>query len=380
MPRMYAIYRSCRTHFLLLFVMLLPIASFGGETFRIFAPSRASESLYVVRATEEEDHLDLQVERQVSLGFAGATIVAHPKHPLLYVSSPRSSEDGKPIAGAVIKLSQGPSSGAYHSHQAVQFQHGYCYLSIDKTQRYLLGVAYFGGHVDVYALTPTGDIAKQAFALAEGREHAHCVLPTPDNRFVYIPYVKDTNGLYQYQLETSGKLTPLDPKSANPPAGTGPRHMTHHPRLPIVYFSNEQHLGVSVYSRSPTGQLTLKQLCDFPVPAGNELEDPRAGLSSSDILMTRDAKFLFAGIRGHRRDIDGIARYRIQSDGSLAYLGLTPTDKIPWGLALSPTGKHLVVSAYQGGSLAVMRIGPNGSLKQVARIAVDQQISDLVCR
>ena len=51
-------------------------------------------------------------------------------------------------------------------------------------------------------------------------------------------------------------------KNANPPAGTGPRHIAYHPTKSIIYFSNEQHLGVSAYDITKSGTLKLRQVCD----------------------------------------------------------------------------------------------------------------------
>ncbi|MCA9071255.1 MAG: beta-propeller fold lactonase family protein, partial [Planctomycetaceae bacterium] len=256
------------------------------------------------------------------------------------------------------------------------FQHGYSYLSLDRANRFLLGVNYFDGLVDVYSLDEAGNPDQRVAKLNEGRRNAHCVFPSPDNRFVYIPYVKETNALFQYRFDSkTGKLTPLDPQNAHPPEGTGPRHMAYHPQKPIVYFSNEQHLGVSAYDIEKSGQLKLRQVCDAV-----DKDESKKGVSSSDIAITPDGRFLFAGIRGHTRDFDWISRYRIQENGDLELLGLTPADKIPWGLTLSPDGNYLLATAFQGGTLTAFRITETGELQKSASLNWDKSISDLVAR
>lgn len=83
----------------------------------------------------------------------------------------------------------------------------------------------------------------------EGRKEAHCILPSPDNRNLYIPYVKSNNAILQYRFDPkSSKVEPLEPLDAQPPAGTGPRHIVYHMTIPLVHFSNEQHLGVSRFT------------------------------------------------------------------------------------------------------------------------------------
>lgn len=353
-----------------LWFCLGPTVALGQESaFKIYAPSRSNNALLIVEAKGDENGLSLRATDKIDLGFAGATIVAHGELPLLYVAAPSGPDGNTP--GAVVELNQ---DGEYLRHRPVSFAHGYSYLSLDRNNRFLLGACYRGGQVDVYELDAQGQPGKRVSSLDEGRVNAHCVLPSPDNQFVYIPYVKQTNALLQYRFDPqTGRLTALQPKNANPPEGTGPRHMAYHPRLPLVYFSNEQHLGVSVYRKETSGQLTLRQLCD-----AWEAGRSKKGVSSSDIVITADGRFLYTGIRGRQQGIDSIARYRIQGDGELQLLGLTPTDKIPWGLVLSPDGSHLLVSAFGGETLSAYRIGADGDLQRAATLQWPKQISDLV--
>ena len=210
----------------------------------------------------------------------------------------------------------------------------------------------------------------------EGMNKAHCVLLPPDGKNLYIPYVKNNLALLQYSYDgDSGKISPLEPKNANPPEGTGPRHMAYHPTLPMVYFSNEQGVGLSVYHRQANGQLKVKQDINI-LPQGMS----KIGLSASDLLITPDGKFLFAGLRGHKQNFDHISRYRVLEDGRAEFLGLTKAEKIPWGLTLSPDGKYLMVSATLGSSLNAYRILPGGNLQEVDSLAWDTGISDLITR
>ncbi|MBJ7391877.1 MAG: beta-propeller fold lactonase family protein, partial [Chthoniobacterales bacterium] len=116
----------------------------------------------------------------------------------------------------------------------------------------------------VYRLGENGLPGNAVATVDEGKKEAHCVLISPDNQFLYIPYVKGNLALLQYRFDaTAGTVTPLTPANANPPAGTGPRHLVYHPTLPVVYFTNEQGIGLSSYDRRPDGQLVLKQ--DIPI-------------------------------------------------------------------------------------------------------------------
>ena len=338
-------------------------------SFHVYLPSRESRGLLHYHAKREGNELKLHQKPTIELGGKPMTIVKHPTLSKIYVAGGRDKQVG--IQGAVVSLD---SNGSYASHKAVDLLNQYCFLSVDRSNRYLLGVDYGGGFVDVFSLDEQGMLGDRVAGLNEGRNQAHCVWPSPDNRFVYIPYVKDSNGLFQYRFDArSGSLSPLTPKNANPPEGTGPRHLAYHSSLPIVYFSNEQHLGVSVYDIAESGQLKIRQVCDAVDPARS-----KDGLSSSDIVITPDGRYLFAGIRGHRQDLDRISRYRIKANGDVEHIGLTEADKIPWGLALSPNGRYLLVTAFKGNTLTAYEIGDDGSLKKAASVPCDGLIMDVV--
>ncbi|MDF1657016.1 MAG: beta-propeller fold lactonase family protein [Verrucomicrobiales bacterium] len=341
-----------------------------GKPFHVYAPSRKTDSLWVVKATPAGDQLKLAVVEQVELGFSAATIAVHPFKKQFFVTSNRGAEDGKTPAAVATHTRNGISLSPFTT------ANGYSYLSLDRRNRFLLGCNYGDGFVDVYELDNEGLPGDLVSSLNEGRKAAHCVLVSPDNRYVYIPYVKDSNALYQYHFDPDmGALTALEKLDVMPPEGTGPRHLAYHPTQPILYFSNEQHLGVSVYNKADDGSLTIKQVCDI-----TGAEPPEEGVSSSDIVITPDGRFLFAGIRGHKHDFDFISRYLILESGRVKHLGLTKADKIPWGLALSPDGKWLLATGFGEGTLMAYKVEHNGDLTRAGTLEWDIQISDLVTR
>tara|TARA_Y100000022_G_scaffold199084_1_gene210781 strand:- start:18871 stop:19932 length:1062 start_codon:yes stop_codon:yes gene_type:complete len=342
-----------------------------GEGFHVYSPSSKEKSLWVVKATPHQESLKLMVDEKVELDFPGRVITAHPTKPILYVTATHG-EPGK-VPGAVIFLNQ---NGSYKSHQRINFNDGACFLSLDKENRHLLGVSYGNGRLNVYSLDNEGMPGKTVTTVDEGKPQAHCVLLPPDGKNIYIPYVKSNLAILQYSYNgKTGKLNPLEPKDAKPPMGSGPRHMAYHPTLPMVYFSNEQGVGLSTYRREPNGQLKIEQDISILPPGISKI-----GLSASDLLITPNGKFLFAGLRGHSQNFDHISRYQILENGMAEFLGLTKADKTPWGLTLSPDGKFLLVTATTGASLCAYRISKSGKLKKVASLAWDPKMSDLVTR
>lgn len=352
---------------LFLFSTLSLIAS--AEDFYAYLPSPTGQGLQMFAGHEVDGKLQLTEDKRITLGFAANVAAVHPRLRLIYVGSRDGAEDAVP--GAVLSVDQ---NGRFSGHENITVNHGYCFMSLDRTNQYLLGVDYFGGHVDVFSLNASGLPTRRVAALDEGRKNAHCVWTSPDNQYVYVPYVKDTNGLFQYRFDVrNGSLSPLTPRNAEPPAGTGPRHLTYHPTLPVLYFSNEQHLGVSVYRADKNGQLKVIQICDAV-----DNTQSKEGVSSSDILISQDGRFLFAGIRGHKQDFDWISRYQILDDGRIRLLGLTKADKIPWGFTLTPDGRYLLATAFEGGTLTAWKIESDGNLTKAASVKCDKRVMDVV--
>ena len=249
----------------------------AAEPFHIYSPSSKENTLWIVQAIPKGENLDLQVAKKVKFDFSGRVITAHPNKPLLYVTA-TGGDPGK-VPCAVVFLNK---DGSYLKHEKVNFNDGACYLSLDKENRHLLGVSYGNGRLNVYPLDQDGIPGKAVTTLNEGKREAHCVLLPPDGKNVYIPYVKGNLALLQYAYEgKTGKLTPLEPKDAKPPLGSGPRHMAYHPTLPMVYFSNEQGIGISSYRREANGQLKVEQDISILPPGMSKI-----GLSASDLLIT----------------------------------------------------------------------------------------------
>jgi 6-phosphogluconolactonase len=309
--------------------------------------------------------------RATPLGFKGTTIVAHPSQPWLYVSGAAAAPGG-PNA-AVVRLG---ADGLPEHVETCTLDNGYCWLSVDRTARFLLGCDYGTGKVDVFSLDATGKPGRRSGGADQGRKEGHCAQPTPDNRFVYVPHVKANNALFQYAFDaTDGRLVPLDPVDVGPPDGSGPRHVAYHPDVPLAYFSEEQGLGVSVYERAADGRLSLRGR-----PRPKPEITPAPPLSGSDIVLTPGARHLFMGIRDFSGTADLIARYRVTADGGLESLPGTPADDVPWGMAVSADGRFLAVTYYGSKTLAVYRIDAEGGLERITTVDVEDRLKDVVVR
>ncbi|QDU24980.1 6-phosphogluconolactonase [Anatilimnocola aggregata] len=181
------------------------------EAFRVYAPGSRTQTLWVVDAVPKADRgLDLKLAEKPELGINGGVIAAHPKKPLLYISS-FGGERGK-VPGAVVTLSE---NGSYVKHQTIAFNDDAAYLSLDRSHTFLMGVSYGNGRLNVYRLDENGVPGKAVATVDEGKKEAHCILTSPDNKFLYVPYVKGNLALLQYGFNaTTGAVTPLEPLDA----------------------------------------------------------------------------------------------------------------------------------------------------------------------
>jgi 6-phosphogluconolactonase len=335
----------------------------------IYGVSVSGKQVVAVRFQTVNGKPSMSIRQRLPLEFLGRAIAYHAHRHQLYVA-PNRPKDDVPTDGLLIQLDAG---GKMQKGKKIQFAHGSDYLSLDRSERFLLSASYFEGTVDVYSLDAKGLPEKVVSSLYNGRDKSHAVLTSRDNRFAYVPYVKDQNSLYQYSFnDKTGKLVPLKHAQAKVPMGVGPRHIAFHPTKPFVFFSNEQQLGVSSYSMDDQGGLKLLQVCD---PLDTK---PGQGLAASDIVITPDGRWIYASVRGFGRELNAVFRYEVLANGKLKAVGKTDTDTIPWALGLSPSGSHLFVSATQGGTLTAYKINEKGDLKKLAATAWGKGFRDFV--
>ena len=329
--------------------------------FFAYGASASTQELVAVHLQQADGKLVAEVAQREPLGFEAAPVLFHERHRSLYVASLQSPERG---GNKLTVFSVGARGGLTRTTE-VSFEHGSAYLSLDRTGKFLLSASYFEGHTDVYRIDEEGVPAELVHTQHEGRDKAHSIRTDHTNRFAYVAYVDDQNALFQYAFDDDrGKLLALDPPQAKVLAGVGPRHVAYHPSKPYVYFSNEQHLGASSYRIEDGGQATLLQVCQ-----PGELKRT-ADRAASDIAITPSGRFLYVGVRDFDEGlVDAVHCYEVRDDGTLAHLGKTECDAIPWGLQMSPDGRHLLVTATEGGTLSVFEIDSAGNLHKRTSIA-----------
>ncbi|OKL40502.1 lactonase family protein [Pontibacter flavimaris] len=198
--------------------------------------------------------------------------------------------------------------------------------------------------------------------------HAHCIVFSPDRRFVFVVDLGTEKIMRYYPDTRHGKLVPTEPAVAfNALAATGPRHMRFHPNGRFSYLIHELTSIVSVlaYDEQQGSFTALQTIATIP-------ESYTAENKCSGIQVSPDGKFLYGSNRGH----NSIVVYAIKVSSGL----LTLVEHVPSGgdwpreFALTPAGDFLLTANQKSDTVdsfnidkATGRLTPTGFRAQVEK-------------
>src|SRR5438132_12422372 len=215
-----------------------------------------SKGMYVFR-------FDATTGKLSAIGIAAETrdpswVAVHPNGKFLYAAN----EAGKTSAvsafaidkkdGKLTLLNQLPALGEDP-----------CYLSFDKTGKYVFVANYTSGNVVAFPIGSKGElVAATANVRDEGKPgpnkerqdgpHAHWIETSPDNRFAFVADL-GLDAILSYRFDASkGSLTPNKPFFLRPlTAGAGPRHATFSPGGGHFYVFGEINSTVTSFAYVP---------------------------------------------------------------------------------------------------------------------------------
>ncbi|MFQ6027684.1 MAG: lactonase family protein [Dehalococcoidia bacterium] len=234
-----------------------------------------------------------------------------------------------------------------------------CYLSTDRTGRYVLSAYYQAGHCAVHPIDEAGAVGQAAIEWRDTNSGAHCFQTDPSNQYAFLPHIatgsgglarlpagrqEAINAIFQFKFDAaSGHLTPNDPPRISPAAPDGPRHYCFHPSKDLVYVCNEQGCSVTVYALdTSTGTLT----------AGQTVTTLPEGFTGSNacaqIQIHPSGGHLYVSNRGH----DSIASFAVdETTGGLTPTGWAEAEPVPRAFSLDPTGHFLYAAGLETGNL-----------------------------
>ena len=286
-------------------------------------------------------------------------LAVHPNHRFLYAVNETPSYKGEKSGGVsafaidhatgkLTFLNEVPSRGADP-----------CYITIDKTGKYVLVANYTGGSVAAFPILQDGRLGEaSAFVQHTGHgtnperqegPHAHSIDLSPDNRFALVDDL-GLDELLVYHFDSGkGSLTPNDPKFAKLEAGAGPRHFAFHPNGKFAYVVSEMGGSVTAFAYDgANGALhSLQTVSTLP-------KDFKGSIEDAEIEVHPSGKFLYASNRGH----DSIAVFAIDATkGTLTPIDYIPTGgKTPRSFEIDPTGRLLFAANQDSNNIVIFRL------------------------
>ncbi|MFL5761922.1 MAG: lactonase family protein [Thermomicrobiales bacterium] len=265
------------------------------------------------------------------------------------------------IDGSVTAFAREPQTGTL-TELNWQSTHGAhpCYLTFDRSARFLLVANYSGETVAVLPLASDGRVEPASCVVRhEGssvnpnrqeKAHPHMIAPSPDGLFVLATDL-GADRVFVYEFDSSaGQLVPnrCGPGFVAAEPGSGPRHFAFAPNGRTVYVINELASTLTVYDfNRDTGELRRRQT-DSSLPADFEGDNWCA-----QVLVSPDGRFVY----GSNREHDRITIWSVdQATGEVTTIGYESTrGKWPRSFALDPTGNWLLAANEKSDSLSAFR-------------------------
>ncbi|MCP5537531.1 MAG: lactonase family protein [Akkermansiaceae bacterium] len=255
-----------------------------------------------------------------------------PRH--LLVAHERFMEDGEI---SVYGLEEGqPRTLAFPAQKSSGG--AICHLELSADGATLYAVSYLAG-VSVHALRADGEIlpAHQVISYRgsgpnkerQEKPHPHQATLSPDGKQVLVCDL-GSDAVWVHAIE--GKRLG-EARSLSLPAGSGPRHLVFHPRLPVFYLIGELDAMVRVYA---SGGKEDWQLVD----SLSALPPGFAGVpGGAAIRLHPSGKSLAVSVRGS----DTVAVFVIDASGSLSlHSHFSTGGKNPRDVVFSPSGRWLI--------------------------------------
>ena len=363
------LFRSFAALYLLLVVSLsltalaAPVPKSGKYLFYVGTYTQngsSSKGIYAYR-------YDAATQEITSLGLAAETtnpsfLVLHPNGNFLYAVNELGNFKGS-NSGGVSAFSIDKTTGKLTFLNEVQSRGADpCYITIDKTGKWVLVANYSSGSVAVFPVQKDGSLGEAAsFVQHTGHgadpkrqeaPHAHSIDLSADNRFAYVDDLGlDELLVYKFD-ESTGKLTPNDPPYVKLDPGSGPRHFALASSGKFAYVVSEMKGTVTVFSiDSHTGKPSTLQ------SVSTQSEGFKGDIEDAEVEIHPSGKFLYASNRG---DGNSLAVFAIDAaKGTLTQVEVTPTQgKAPRHFAFDPTGTLLFAENMSSNNVVVFRIDP----------------------
>jgi len=233
-----------------------------------------------------------------------------------------------------------------------------CHISLDHTGKNVLVTNFGSSSIAVFRVNDDGSLGKQsAFVQHTGssadpfyqtQPHPHCILVSPDNRFVLVSDLGiDKEMVYRFDAST-GSLTPNDPPFAKVEPGSGPRHFKFDPAGRFGYLINEMGGTLDAFAwDAARGALNSIQHINL-LPS-----DFKGDHHSAEVVLHPSGRFLYTSTRGP--EIIGVWS-RDPATGTLTRIQEVSARGLwPRSFEMDPTGGYLFVANQATDNIIIFR-------------------------
>lgn len=293
------------------------------------------------------------------------------KKQFLYVVNEVSRFDGKP-SGAVSSFSIDQKNGDLtYLNQKASEGGSPCYVTLDRTENFVLIANYEAGNVSALPVTKDGRLSDAVSVVQHSGSsvnrdrqkgpHAHCIIMDRLNHYAFAVDL-GIDKIIGYRFDArKGTLTRHSAVESTP--GAGPRHLTFHPNNRLAYVINELDSTLTALTYdSNHGKLHPQQTVST-LPPNYSVEN-----SCADVHVSPNGKFLYGSNRGH----DSIVVFAINpKSGRLTYVEHVSTGgKTPRNFTIDPTGSFLLAANQRSDTVVTFRIDPRtGRLQSTGHVA-----------
>lgn len=216
-----------------------------------------------------------------------------------------------------------------------------CYISTNG--KVVMTANYSSGNVTEFPIGEDGRLLPHDFlydtgmggpdSVRQNLPHAHCALFNAAGTELYVSEFS-ADVVTKYDVATrQGKRIQL-------PSDFGPRHIILNADESKAYVLGELSGNVAVIDTESDS--VIQTVCADTVHARG----------CADIHLSPDGKYLYASVRLQN---DGIAIFKVDSDGTLTNAGYQPTGIHPRNFNITPNGKFLLVACRDSGCIQIFR-------------------------